>query len=183
MAERSNRNGVAYSLTVIAPIVTGHEEELREHIAALPMGPDGPLARLGALHFSRIQIFSDLVYQGKPQKPDALQGSHLVFTSSFDGDLSTYLAAIRDRLGEDADGWWRHCAGYPGTADGAAFERWIRDHQVDSSMFSVAYPEATVADVLDSLALRERIVEFAEAAQGAGPEELQRRFLAKFADR
>ena len=168
---------------MIALIVPGHEDELREHIESLPMGPDDPLARLGGLHFSRIQIFSELVYQGKPQKPDALNGSHLVFTSSFDGDLSTYLAAICDRLGEDADGWWDHCAGYPGTADRAAFERWIRDHQVDSSMFSAAYPEATVADVLESLALRERIVEFAAAAQGAGAEELQRRFLAEFADR
>jgi hypothetical protein len=183
MGEAANRNGVAYSLTVIAPILAGHEEELREHIESLPKGRDSPLARLGDLHFSRIHIFRDLVYQGEPQKPDALKGSHLVFTSSFDGDLSTYLAAVCDRLGEDADAWWRHCTGYPGTADRAEFERWIRDHQADSAMFTVAYPEAKVADVLDSLALRERIVEFAAAAQGAGAAELQRRFLAEFADR
>ena len=184
MPERSNRNGVAYSLTVIALIIPGHEDELREHIESLPMGPDDPLARLGGLHFSRIQIFSELVYQGKPQKPDALNGSHLVFTSSFDGDLSTYLAAICDRLGEDADGWWDHCAGYP-AANRAAFERWIRDHQVDSSMFSAAYPEATVADVSRAWRCAEAglLVEFAGGGQGAGAEELQRRFLAEFADR
>ena len=183
MGEGANRNGVAYSLTVIAPIVAGHEDTLREHIESLPMGPDDPLARLGSLHFSRIQIFSDLVYQGKPQKPDTLKGSHLVFTSSFDGDLSAYLAAICERLGSEADGWWEHCAGYPGTAEPAAFERWIREHQADSAMFSVAYPDATVADVLDGLALRERIVEFAGATQGLGAAELQQRFLAEFADR
>jgi hypothetical protein len=183
MGDGANRNGVAYSLTVIAPIVAGHEDELREHIESLPMGPDSPLARLGSLHFSRIQIFSELVYQGKPQKPDSLRASHLVFTSSFDGDLGPYLAAICERLGADADGWWRHCVGYPGTTDRAAFERWIREHQVDSAMFSVACPEATVADVLDSLALRERIVEFAASAQGLDPTELQRRFRADLAER
>lgn len=179
----ANRNGVAYSLTVMAPIVAGHEEELRAHIESLPMGPDSPLARLGALHFSRIQIFSELVYQGKPQRPDRLEGSHLVFTSSFDGDLDDYLTAIRERLGPDADGWWGHCVGYPGSAGAAAFERWIREHQVDSAMFSVAYPDATVADVLDSLALRERVIEFAAAAQGLGAAELQRRFRAELAGR
>jgi hypothetical protein len=177
-----NRNGVAYSLTVIAPIIAGHEEELRAHVESLPVGPDSPLARLGALHFSRIQIFSELVYQGEPQKPDRLNGSHLVFTSSFDGELGVYLAAIRERIGADADGWWSHCAGYPGASDAVAFERWIRDHQVDSAMFSVAYPEATVADVLESLALRERIVEFAASVQGLGSTELQRRFRAEFAE-
>jgi hypothetical protein len=182
MGEGANRNGVAYSLTVIAPIVAGHEDELRDHIAALPQGPESPLARLGSLHFSRIQIFGELVYQGPPQKPDALNGSHLVFTSSFDGDLGAYLAAICERLGPDVDVWWRHCAGYPGTSDPVAFERWIREHQVDSAMFSVAYPEATVPDVLDSLALRERIVEFAAAAQGVDDAELQRRFRAEFAE-
>jgi hypothetical protein len=183
MGEGANRNGVAYALTVMAPIVPGHEDELRAHIASLPRGEDSPLARLGALHFSRIQIFSELVYQGKPQKPDRLEGSHLVFTSSFDGDLGDYLAAICERLGPDADGWWRHCVGYPGTADPAAFERWIREHQVDSAMFSVAYPEATVADVLESLDLRERIVEFAAATQGLDASELQRRFRAELAER
>jgi hypothetical protein len=179
----ANRNGVAYSLTVIAPIVAGHEQAVREHIEALPQGPDSPLARLGALHFSRIQIFGELVYQGPPQKPDRLRESHLVFTSSFDGDLGAYLRAICERLGEDADAWWQHCTGYPGTSEPVAFERWIREHQVDSAMFSVAYPEATVAGVLESLALRERLVEFAASAQGLGDVELRRRFLAEFAER
>ena len=50
-------------------------------------------------------------------------------------------------------------------------------------MFSVAYPEATVADVLERLELRERIVEFAASGQGLDAPELQRRFRAEFAER
>jgi hypothetical protein len=181
MREARNRNGVAYALTVMAPILPGHEDELREHIESLPVGAASPLARLDTLHFSRIQIFDHLVYQGDGQKPDRLNAAHLVFTSSFDGELSPYLSMLRERIGAEANGWWSHCRGYPGSSDAGAFERWIREHQVHSAMFSVAYPSATVADVRGSLELRERVLEFAAGAQGLEPAELQQRFREAFA--
>jgi hypothetical protein len=180
MAESRNRTGGVYSLTVIAPILPGREEDLRSHIESLPSGPDSPLARLDGLHYSRMQIFSELVYQGRPQKADRLKGSHFVFTSTFDGELGPYLAAIRERLGPEADAWWSHCAGYPGTDDAAAFERWVCEHQHDSALFVSAYPGAGVTDVLESLELRERIVEFAAEAQGLDAVALQERFRETF---
>ena len=180
MAETRNRDGGAYSLTVFARILSGHEDQLRAHIESLPMGPDSPLARLDTLHFSRLQIFSELVYQGRPQRSDRLNGSHLVFTSSFDGELDTYLDAVCERLGADADGWWSHCEGYPGTVNRAAFKRWIGEHKVDSALFLSAVPGAGVPDVLESLALRERILDFAATAQGLDDDALQQRFLEAF---
>ena len=57
----------------------------------------------------------------------------------------------------------------------------MRAHQIDSSLFASAHPDATVPGVLESLALRERIVDFAIAARGLEPAELQRRFRAEFA--
>jgi hypothetical protein len=181
MAERRNRTSGAYSLTVFAPIIEGHDEAVRACIEDLGTGPDSPLARLGGLHFSRIQIFDRLVYQGPPQKPDALRRSWLVFTSSLDGELDPYLDELCDRLGAEADGWWGHCDGYPGTADRAAFRRWIRAHQVDSDAFAVAYPDATVADVREALALREQVVAFAASCQGLDAAALQRRFRSAYA--
>jgi hypothetical protein len=184
MPDSHNRNGVTYSLTVFARVRAGHEEQLRAHIESLPLGPDSPLARLAMLHYSRLQIFSDLVYQGRPQRHrDRLEGSHLVFTSSIDGELDPYLEAICDRLGPDADAWWSHCEGYPGTADRAAFKRWIRAHQNNSALFAVAAPSARVKDVLESLTVRERLVEFAASAQGLDDAELHRRFVETFAER
>jgi hypothetical protein len=184
MPDSHNRKGVAYSLTVFARIRAGREEELRAHIESLPLGPASPLARLDTLHFSRLQIFSDVVHQGRAQRRrDRLERSHLVFTSSFDGELDPYLDAICDRLGPDADAWWNHCEGYPGTADSASFKRWIRDHQNNSALFAVAVPSATVKDVLESVSLRDRLVEFAASAQGLGDAELQRRFVETFAER
>ena len=71
--------------------------------------------------------------------------------------------------------------GYPGSADAGAFVRWVRAHQIDSSLFASAHPSATVAGVRESLALRERIIDFAVAARGLAPAELQRRFRDEFA--
>jgi len=127
MPEYRNRVGGIYALTVFTPIVPGHENELRAHLEALPVGPESPLARLDRLHVSRIQIFDALVDQGPPHEPETLKRHHLLFTSTVDGDLDPYLDAICERIGAEADGWWGHCVGYPGTADRAAFRRWIRE--------------------------------------------------------
>jgi hypothetical protein len=169
-----NRVGVAYSLTVIAPVVAGREAEASEAIEALPADL---LARLPNLHFSRIHVVSDLVFQGPEQRHrDHLRASHLVFTSTFDGEPAPYLEALRPL----ADTWWRFCVGYPGS-EGEAFAGWVREHQLDSSLFASAHPDATVPGVLASLALRERIVDFAIEARALDPAELQRRFRDEFA--
>jgi hypothetical protein len=182
MAEYRNRVGGVFALTVFTPILPGHEAELRAHLAALPVGAESPLARLDALHLSRIQVIGELVDQGPPHRRETLKRSHLLFTSTVDGDLDPYLDAICERIGAEADGWWGHCDGYPGTGDRAAFRRWIRAHKVDTSLLAVANPGATVRDVRESLALRERVVDFAAEVQGLDAAALRERFLAAFAD-
>jgi hypothetical protein len=182
MAEFRNRLGGAYALTVFTPILAGHEDELRAHLDALPLGEGSPLARLDQLHLSRIQIFDELVHQAPSQKRETLKSSHLVFTSTFDGELDPYLDAICERIGADADAWWSHCVGYPGTADRAAFRRYIRAHKVDTSLFASANQNASVQQVRESLAVRERVVDFAADAQGLDAPALRERFLAAFGD-
>ncbi len=63
-----NEVGVAYSLTVVAPIVAGSEQAAREAIEALPVGRESPLAKLDGLHFSRVHVVSELVFQGPQQR-------------------------------------------------------------------------------------------------------------------
>ena len=169
-----NRVGVAYSLTVIAPIVAGREQEARDALEALPADF---LARLENLHFSRIHVVSELVFQGPQQRRrDELRASQLVFTSTFDGELEPYLGSLRGC----ADTWWKYCVGYPG-GESETDVRWVREHQLDSSLFASAHPDATVPGVLESLALRDRIVDFAIEARGLQASELQRRFRDAFA--
>jgi hypothetical protein len=180
MSDYRNRVGQAYGLTVFASIEPEFVGEVQAYIDALPLGPDSPLSRLSQLHLSRIQIFRELVDQGGGHDVDVLEKPQLVFTSSFDGSLDAYLDAICDLVPE-ADVWWGHCIGYPGRGDKAAFRAWIRAHKIDAQLFASAYPQATVQDVRDALALRERVVEFAHEAHGLDAAELQRRFLAEFA--
>jgi hypothetical protein len=181
MGASRNRVGSAYALTTFAPIIPGHEDELRAYIDSLPMGADSPLARLDTLHLSRIQIFDHLVHQGDKQKPDRLESSYLVFTSSFDGDLETYLDTICERIGVEADTWWGHCVDYPGTSDRAAFKHYIEAHQAHTNLFAAAYPTGSTAKVRESLALRDRLVDFAADAQGLDAVALRQRFLDTFA--
>ena len=183
MGESRNRTGTAYALTVLTAILPGHEEKLRQTIESLPLGEDSPLARLGTIHTSRIQIVNHLVYQGAPQKRDQLRSNYLVFTAAFDGaDLDVFLASIADKLPAAADSWWRHCVGYPGLKDRAAFGHWIRHNQLHTSLFAVASPNRSVSDVVDSLALREQVLEFAIANQGVDAVELQKRFRTTFVE-
>jgi hypothetical protein len=181
MAEWRNRVGCAYSLTVVAPVIAGSEQAARDAIEAMGVGADSPLARLPDLHFSRVHVVTDLVFQGPKQRHrEHLRASQLVFTSTFDGrESGPYLEALRTRA--EPDTWWRHCVGYPGSADAAAFARFVRDHQIDSSLFASAHPQARVPHVLESLELRERIIDFAIEAHGLEPRELQTRFRETFA--
>lgn len=182
MGDRRNRTGTAYALTTFAPILHGRTEEVRAVIERLPRGAQSPLARLPQLHLSRLHIFDHLIYQGAPQRRDALKSDYLVFTAVIDGTLDAFLDGIAERLPEEATAWWGACIGFPGLSDRPAFRRWIRHHQRHTSLFAVASPGLSVQDVLYSLDLRERVTDFAIAAQGLGARELQQRFLQTFAE-
>lgn len=182
MGDSRNITGGVYALTIFTAIIPGHEEALRETIETLPRGAESPLARLTQLHTSRLQIFDHLVYQGPPALRDELKSNYLVFTAAFDGELDPFLDAIIDNIGADADRWWRHCAAYPSFADRPAFKGWVKRHQVHTSLFAVASHHASVADVRESLALRERVLAFAISAQGLPAGEVQERFRRTFAE-
>ncbi len=176
----ADRVGTASALTVFTRVLPEEVDALEAYLDALPVGADSPLARLETLHLSRVQIFRALVHQGPAQKhADELRHAHLLFTSTVDGDVDPYLDALAARVPE-ADGWWGRCAGYPGRSDPDAFRAWIHAHRVRTSLFASAMPRATVADVLQAVALRQRVLDFAIAAQGLDAEQLQLRFRAEF---
>lgn len=180
MLEKHNRTGTAYAFTAFTAIIHGHEEQVRAAIEGVARGGAGPLARLGQLHTSRLQIFDKLVYQGAPQKPDELKNAYLVFTAAFDGDGDAFLDDIASLLPAEADSWWSHCVGYPGLTDRAAFRRWMIHNQLHTSLFGVASHDVSVAHVRESLRLRERVLAFAIDAQGLDAGALHERFKGTF---
>ena len=177
----SQMHGQAYGLTMFSAITPGRSPALAEYIDSWEDGPGSPLARIRQLHCSRVHILDELVYQGKPQIPEPLNSSYLIFTASFDGGLDEFLDDLIAELPVEADELWGHCVGYPGTADDVAFKAWIRHNQIDNHYFLGHYPSATVRDVRQGLDQRQRVAAFAAKAQGMGDAaELQQAFLAEF---
>ena len=178
---RRNVSGQAYALTVLTPILAGHEDALAAHLDALPEGGDGPLARVPGTHLGRWVVIDDVKHQGHGQRRrDALRESRLLFTSNFDGGLDPYLERLRTGLGEDADAIWGHCRGYPGHRDRDGFARWLRAHELEAALFFAAYGDRTVEQVHADLDKRTRLIEFALEAQGLDPDELKSRYLRRF---
>jgi hypothetical protein len=176
----SNRTGTAYALTTFARIQEDREDELEDYLAAMPRGPLSPLARVGSLHLSRLQIFRQLVFQGPAQRHrDTLQHAHLVFTSTFSGELDDFLGELAAQVPE-CDEWWGRCVGYPGRGDVGAFRAYVRALQVDTNLFQSPIPTSTPAEMREAAALRERVVDFAVAAQGVDAAELHRLFKETF---
>lgn len=181
MSEGNNICGQAYSLTVLTPIIDGHESELTGYLNGLQSGDHSPLAGVQGTHFARWVVIDDVIYEGAGEgEREHLKHPRLLFTSNFDGQRDPYLGALRTGLGDAADSIWGHCMGYPGRADAGAFIRYMRQHQIDSSLFFAAYGDRTVQDVKRSLAVRMKLMEFALRAQGLPASDLKAAFLQEF---
>jgi len=181
MSGGNNVSGQAYALTVLTPIIDGHETQLAQYLNGLQSGEQSPLAAVPGTHFARWVVIDDVIYEGPDQgEREHLQHSRLLFTSNFDGKLDPYLDALRTGLGESADAIWGHCIGYPRGDDADAFAKYLRHHQVGTSLFFASYGDRTVQDVKRSLALRSKVVEFALRAQGLPAAELKAAFLQEF---
>jgi hypothetical protein len=162
----TNLAGRAYALTVLTPVMPGHDALLRQCLAKLNRGAASPLASLPATHFARWVVFDRPAHTGAPLQSNAQGSPHLLFDSCLDGDRDEYLEAMRTGMSAAADAIWEHCVGYPGSGDAQAFAAYFRRHQVDARLFLAAYPVASVHDVRSSLALRQRLIDFALATQG-----------------
>ena len=92
-----NVSGQAYALTVLTPILDGHEAELTAHLDALPEGEASPLARVPGTHLGRWVVIDQVKYQGHGQRRrDSLAAARLLFTSNFDGELDAVPRAAAD---------------------------------------------------------------------------------------
>jgi hypothetical protein len=175
-----NVQGQAYALSVLAPVVSGHERRLRDEVARLPRGAASPFGRIQGTHFARLVVVPWLeAPSGAPAEP---RESFLMLSAEFDGTLDHYVEGLRTVLAAETDALWRHCVGFPGTAGPDAFRRWLLSHQIPTGFSVVSYGRATVAEVRDSLRLRERLTAFALRAQDLEPAELKRAWLAEFGE-
>jgi hypothetical protein len=175
-----NRSGQAHALTVLTPVLRGHESDLASYLDALPSGDGSPLARVPGTHFARWVLIENVVYEGGGQQRDTLSAPRLLFTSNHDGPPDPYLEALAHSMPAEADAIWGHCMGYPGSGDAPAFAAWMRAHQIENALFFSAYGDQTLEQVRANLATRARVIEFALGAQGLATAELEQEFRKAF---
>lgn len=86
-------------------------------------------------------------------------GELLLFESNFDGTWEKYIDDFIDNSYPGLDAIWGCGVGYPagGARNTEAFKAQIRSHQHPAQVFYSAYPDSTVQNVQDDLALAEAV--------------------------
>ncbi|MBV9850787.1 MAG: hypothetical protein JO250_14025 [Armatimonadetes bacterium] len=107
----------------------------------------GELGGIPTIHFARWMLIDG--------------GKRLLFFSNFDGSWENYLSDFIDRASAGLTGVWSNTVGFPPTQylinDGSrrveAFKNWTRKNQIETQVWYSAYPDVSVVNLLDALAL------------------------------
>jgi hypothetical protein len=178
----ANQSGQIYGLTILSPILEsdhidiGHATALRWYLANLPRNHTSPFARLSSTHFARLVVMDDVVYVGAPACEEHLKSRYLVFESNFDGDLDTYLTRMAREIPDFVDSVWKHCVGYPGVADPAAFVVYMKKCQIETTFFFADVNDKTLQQTLKALQVQSALSHFIEKNLGKPAGEIQKLF-------
>ena len=180
----ANRNGQVYGLTILSPIIEderldiGHSMEIRWYLGHLARDHKSPFAQVSSTYLARLVVMDDVVYVGAPACEEHLKSRYLVFETNFDGDLDTYLTRMARETPEFVDAVWKHCVGYPGLSDTAAFVAYMKKCQITTTFFFADVNDRTVQQSLKALQTQSALAHFIEKHQGKPPAEMQREFGA-----
>ncbi|MGA7630510.1 MAG: hypothetical protein WCB11_07065 [Terriglobales bacterium] len=187
----ANRSGDVYGLTILSPILqdltaeTSHNCAIRMKLASLPGDESSPFAKVSSTHMARLAVMDDVVYVGMPSCEEHLKSQYLVFETNFDGELDEYLTRMAREIPADVDALWKHCWGYPGTKDVAAFIAYMKKCQITTTFYFADVNNHTVQETLTALQTQAAVAEFIERNQGKAAAELQiafAHFLEKLRD-
>lgn len=177
-----NQSGHVYGLTILSPIIEDdqldicHSMELRWYLSRLPRDYKSPFATLSSTYLARLAVMDDVVYVGAPACEEHLKSRYLVFETNFDGDLETYLTRMASETPDFADAVWKHCVGYPGSSDIAAFISYMKKCQIETTFFFADVNNRTVQQTRKALRTQSALTHFIEKHQGESPAGLQREF-------
>jgi hypothetical protein len=178
----ANVSGSTYGLTILSPIIEDerldicHSMELRWYLSQLPRDCRSPFAQLSSTYLARLVVMDDVVFVGHPAHEDHLKSRYLVFETTFDGDLETYLRRMAAETKEFVDAVWKHCVGFPGTGDVNAFIAYMKSCQIKTTFFFADVNDRTVESTLQALKTQAALVHFMEKHQDMPAPELQQAF-------
>jgi hypothetical protein len=178
----ADQSGQVYGLTILSPIIEdehldiGHSMELRWYLGHLPRDHQSPFAQISSTYLARLVVMDDVVYVGAPACEEHLKSRYLVFETNFDGDLDTYLTRMATDTPDFVDAVWKHCVGYPGVSNPAAFVAYMKKCRIETTFFFADVNDRTVQQSLRALATQSALAHFIEKHQGRAPADIQREF-------
>jgi hypothetical protein len=170
------------ALTVLSPIRGGHTHGavhaagIRAALARLPQGSASPFAAIPTLHFARLVVLDDVRIQGIPAREDHLRSKYLLFTADCDGTAGALALDLARHAGPFVNDVWQHCVAFPGTADPAAFARYLAQCTIPTTFPFGAYVDQSLQDVLRALDAQRRLIAFLRDHQQADPATQQAAF-------
>ena len=180
----ADQSGQVYGLTILSPIIEDetldicHSMELRWYLGNLARDHNSPFARISSTYLARLVVMDDVVYVGAPACEEHLKSRYLVFETNFDGDLDTYLTRLAKETPEFVDAVWKHCVGYPGVSNIAAFVAYMKKCRITTTFFFADVNNRTVQQTLKALQTQSALAHFIQKHQGKPPAEIQRAFAA-----
>ena len=135
-------------ILVLAPLRDGEADAARAAIAAL----DKPFARVPGTHLARLQVL-----RPPPRRFRGRTSHYILLAADHDGPVEPWLAAAARELAPAL----AHCAFWPGADDPAAVVSWARARALRAGFSVVGSPYASVEEVRQALALRERVAALA----------------------
>ena len=139
------------------------------------------LALIRAAHWTVVERLHDGHDKWEPLDPP-----YLLFDSTFDLDLDSYIALFSEHLPWQMRAVWFTSYGYPGVVPSSTFTHWVCDHAYDPPDHAFrAYPEATTRMVRSGLNVAERLHSFKASVAGCDDDEFTfelRRLLVELQD-
>ncbi len=178
----ANQSGQVYGLTILSPIIEDegldicHSMDLRWYLGHLARDHKSPFAQISSTYLARLVVLDDVVYVGAPACEEHLKSRYLVFETNFDGNLDTYLTRMAKETPEFVEAVWKHCVGYPGLSDTAAFVAYMKKCQIETTFFFADVNNRTVQQSLKALRTQSALAHFIQKHQGKPAAEMQREF-------
>ena len=160
-------------LTVVAAILPGHENAVRQLLSSMNLQPGVvnirnsvlPFADFDRIHFSRLVVLDDptvgdITAYGLPAGQFPLQ---LAFLADFDGDYDSFLSDLVARAGSGLRTLFSHCEGLTDTTN---LESWLRAHEHTPSTRYVNFVGRTVLQSREEAALRTSLVNYLAQHRG-----------------
>jgi hypothetical protein len=161
--------GATEGLILLARVRAGEAEAARAGIAEhWERAARSPFAAVPGTHLARLQVLTPPARRGRRGTRECV-----LLAADVDAPLATWLERFRAAAAAPLDAVLGHCAFYPGSADGAAFRRWVAANRLPIGFSVIGSPDATLADVGSALDLRERLGAFAERTQRMDPAALR----------